>query len=218
MDPEVRRFSDALGEPLIKAYRLGGFGLAFLLLGAFLLASAAAVSGPLGYVLAGLGLILVVVPCYFFYVKEIRPIARAQRAAKREAEVIDSVQDAALEMTRTADALSWLALTNAREISDLLRLTGPALQRIPGLGRIVGSPRFEQADLFAGQVVAATERAEQVITDVQRALTEADASQLKKYVGELRTLRVDLRDVVKSAAQQPIGSSNQETETSDNSD
>jgi hypothetical protein len=200
MEPEVRRLSDALSEPLMKAYRLGGFGLAFLVLGAiFLAASAAAPRGSLSYVVAGVGLLLVVVPCYFFYVKEIRPIASAQRTVRRNGPVIDSVQDVALEMTLAAHDLQSLALANAREFAELMRVARPAISRIPVLSKIVESPQFERADWFADRVVAATERSEQVIGDVRHALVEADATQLKTYLDELRTLRVDLRELLRAA-------------------
>lgn len=201
MDPEVRRFSDAISEPLVKAYRLGGFGLAFLVLGAiFLAASVAAPSGSLTYLVASVGFLLIVVPCYFFYVKEIRPLASAQRTVRRESELLDSVQDAALEMTRAAYDLQALALTNAREISAFMQLARPAIERIPGLSTIAKRP-LERADWFTGTVVAVTQRAERVIDDVQEALVKADARQLAKYVGELRALREDLRRLLRSGAE-----------------
>jgi hypothetical protein len=201
-DPEVRRLSDALSEPLIKAYRLGGFGLAFLVLGAiFLAASAAAPRGSLSYVIAGVGLLLVVVPCYFFYVKEIRPIASAQATVRRESELIDSIQDTALELTLAAKELQSLALANAREVSELLRVARPAISRIPVLSRIAESPQFERADWFTDKVVVATGRSEQLIKDIRQALIEADAKQLRKYLDELRTLRVDLAKLLRTGAE-----------------
>jgi hypothetical protein len=38
-------------------------------------------------------------PCYFFYVKEIRPISRVQETVGRNAEMIDAVQETAMSMT-----------------------------------------------------------------------------------------------------------------------
>jgi hypothetical protein len=196
----MRRLSDALSEPLMKAYRLGGFGLSFLVLGAvFLAGSAAAPRGFLSYVVAGVGLVLVLVPCYFFYVKEIRPVAAARNTVARESELIDSVQATAVEMTLAAHELQSLALANAREIEEFMGFARPALSRIPLLNKILESPQFKQADWFTASVVAATERSEQVIADIQKALIEADPTRLKKYLGEVRVLRADLRKLLRGS-------------------
>lgn len=204
VDHEVTRLSEALARPLERAYRLGGFGLTFLVLGAtFLVASIAVPSEPLAYLVAAVGLLLIVVPCYFFYVKEIRPIKSAERTVRQNTELIDSVQETALEMTLAAHELQSLALANAREVEELLRLARPALSRIPVLSKIAESPRFDRADWFAGRVVAATERSEEVIGDIQRALTEADATQLRKYLAELRAVRTDLKELLRTGDEAP---------------
>jgi hypothetical protein len=190
MEPEVTRLSDALSEPLTKAYRIGGFGLAFLVLGAiFLTASAATPRGLLSYVIAAVGVVLVVVPCYFFYVKEIRPIKAAQTQVQNNAELIDSVQAAALTTTRAAYELQALAFRYAEEVQELLQTARPAMMRIPLLKRIAESDEFERADWFTGRIVALTERSERVIADVQKALVDANPTALKKYVSELESLR-----------------------------
>jgi uncharacterized membrane protein YciS (DUF1049 family) len=100
MSIEVKSLSDAVMEPITKAYRVGGFGLAFLLLGALMMLAATFVSAStLSYSLVIAGFILVVLPCYFFYVKEIRPISRVQETVGRNAEMIDAVQETAMSMT-----------------------------------------------------------------------------------------------------------------------
>src|SRR5688500_7936957 len=90
---QARPLSDALSRPLIGAYRVGGFGLAFLLLGAILiLLSATLFSGGLTYLIALTGFFLVVVPCYFFWLKEMRPLAVGHRRVQESAEIVDAVQ------------------------------------------------------------------------------------------------------------------------------
>jgi hypothetical protein len=54
---EVKKLSDAVMGPLIKAYQIGGFGLAFLPLGALMMLTATFVAGGnLSYSLAFVGL------------------------------------------------------------------------------------------------------------------------------------------------------------------
>jgi hypothetical protein len=204
MEPEVTRLSDTLSEPLTKAYRIGGFGLAFLLLGAiFLTASAAAPRGLLSYVVAAVGVVLVVVPCYFFYVKEIRPIKAAQTQVRSNAELIDSVQAAALTTTRAAGELQALAFKYAEEVQELLRTARPAMMRIPLLKRIAESDEFERADWFSRRIVALTDRSERVIADVQKALVDTNPTALKKYVSELESLRAELKELLQAPTGAP---------------
>jgi hypothetical protein len=66
MVDQVEKLSKAISEPITEAYRTGGFGLAFLLLGALIIFTAAVSPlGPFVYPLASMGLILIVIPCYF---------------------------------------------------------------------------------------------------------------------------------------------------------
>jgi hypothetical protein len=97
---QTRLLSDALSRPLIGAYRAGGFGLAFLLLGAVLmLLSATLLEGVVTYLIAAAGFALIVVPCWFFWLKEMRPISVAQRRVRENTEMIDAVQAMAVSLT-----------------------------------------------------------------------------------------------------------------------
>jgi hypothetical protein len=196
----LRPLSDAVSSPLTKAYRVGGFGLAFLVLGAILF-SAAVVSprGVLSYFMASVGLLLIAVPCYFFYVKEIRPIASAQRQVAANADLIDSVQEVALSTTYAAYDIQALAYKYADDVRELLRVARPAMERLPVLNKIARSPQFEQADWLTGAIVDVTERAERIIGDVRQALIDADPTALKKYALELDGLRTELRRLLRGA-------------------
>jgi hypothetical protein len=204
METGLRPLSDALSEPLTKAYRVGGFGLAFLVLGAIFLATSAVSSrGALSYLVAAVGLLLVAVPCYFFYVKEIRPIASVQRQVKRNEELLNLIQEAAYKMTLTAYELQLLASRYADDVTAVLRVARPAMARIPLLARIAESSAFEQADWLGNNVVTLTGRSEQVIQDLKRALVDADPSALKKYLGELENLRGELKELLQAPATAP---------------
>jgi hypothetical protein len=199
----LRPLSDAVSSPLTKAYRVGGFGLSFLVLGAILF-SAAAVSprGVLSYFMASVGLLLIAVPCYFFYVKEIRPIASAQRRVAENAELIDAVQDVALATTLAALDIQALAYKYAEEVRDLLQIARPAMERIPLLRKIAQSSQFEQADWLTSAIVEVTERAERIISEIRQALIAADPTELKKYASELEGLRAEVRRLLRSAETQ----------------
>jgi hypothetical protein len=157
MEPVGRQLSDALSEPLIKAYRIGGFGLAFLILGAiFLAASVATPRGPLSYLIALVGFLLILIPCYFFYVKEIRPIASAKKGVQQNAELVNSVQEAGVKMTLAAKDIQAIALRYAGEFAELMGTVRPQLSRIPPLRRLLERSHFETAERFTQQVVVAT--------------------------------------------------------------
>jgi hypothetical protein len=201
MEPGFKRLSDALSEPLTKAYQAGGFGLAFLVLGAiFLAASALAPRGVPSYLLAAVGFLLVVVPCYFFYVKEIRPIASAQKRVEENKELLDLIQDAALKMTNTARDLRALTYKHAEDVTQVLHVARPAMARIPVLGKVAESAEFERADWLASKIVSLADRSERVLDDVKEALVESDPSGLKSYLGELDNLGRELEELLQATA------------------
>jgi hypothetical protein len=88
----VRLLSAAISEPIERAYRTGGFGLAFLFLGAlFMLVAPFVPNSLLTLFLATVGFLLIVAVGSLFFFKELRPLARAERVTAQNKEMIDAV-------------------------------------------------------------------------------------------------------------------------------
>jgi hypothetical protein len=204
MSIEVKSLSDAVMEPITKAYRVGGFGLAFLLLGALMMLAATFVSAStISYSLVLAGFILVVLPCYFFYVKEIRPISRMQEAVGKNAEMIDAVQDTAMSMTELALQLQTLAFKHADAVASTIEVVRPQIRAIPVVGQIADHPMLVRTEGLSKTIVEITENIKEVVSDVQTALINSDPRGLKKYLRELEKLHNQVTSLLAQDASTP---------------
>lgn len=186
----VKNLSDAIIEPITKAYRVGGFGLAFLLLGALMMLTATIMSkSAVSYLLTFVGFVLIALPCYFFYVKEIRPIARVQETVKQSREMIDTVQAAALSMTELTLDLQALAFKHADQVTRALDLARPQIRALPVVGHLADHPALTNADRLSKAIVATTHSIKEIVADLQVALLRSDPGPLRKYLKEVEALK-----------------------------
>jgi hypothetical protein len=206
----VTPLSSALEGGIARMYTLGGLGLTFVFVGAlFLLASALIGRGPTSYTLAAVGLVLILAVLTLFYLREIRPIRDAQRAVTANADLVDTVQETALEMTGLARDLQALAFKYASEIGSLVvafqgwareRGDHPLVKALPGADRWVETLVDNEYTMRAGDlskaIVRTTESAEQVISDVETALANSDAKALKRYVARIQDLDASVKGVL----------------------
>ena len=206
----VKPLSDALSGGIAKVYKLGGLGLTFIFVGSLLLLTSALIPrGPLSYVLAGVGLVLILVVVFLFYQREIRPMRNAQESVIANAELVDTVQETALEMTALANHLQALSFKHASEIAALVigfqnwareRADSPLIRALPGgtklVDRLVENEYTEQAVDLSKTIVRTTDAAEQIITDIETALAHSDPAALKDYLVKIRDLDARVRDVL----------------------
>lgn len=131
-----KKFSEAISNPLIKAYQKGGLGLAFLVLGAILLLASAFLdrSNPLLWILAVIGFLLILAVVALFYFQAIRPIQNAQTTVSANADVIDAVQMAAMRMTEVAYLLQSTAFKHAETIRQIIAIATVKVRDIPVVG------------------------------------------------------------------------------------
>lgn len=203
----LKSASEAILDPITKAYRTGGLALAMLVLGAFLMFAATLVPQQwLTISLVAIGFVLISVVCCLFFVKELRPLARAQRIARQEGELIDSIQRASIELTDLALELQALAFKNSQQIDAALTALLPIVERIPRLGpKVANSKPVQGSSRLSRQIVALTQGWQGVVSDLRDALVSSDPAKLRKYVGELVRLRAAVTDLLAQdqAAGQP---------------
>lgn len=169
----LRPLSEAVAEGISKVYRRGGLALTFVFAGTLLLIVAVMLrSGPVAYLIAGVGATLIVAVVVLFYQQDIRRLRDARGAVKTNAEMIDAVQQTALNMTQFALHLQALAFKYADEIATLItsqrerveELVGePPLSLVPGaaaLGnRLVENEYVVRASDLSELIVKTTESA-----------------------------------------------------------
>lgn len=200
MSIQIKALSDALAEPLTKAYRVGGFGLAFLLLGGLLLLTASLVprtefSIPIALA-ASVGLILILLPCYFFYVREIRPIARAHEAVRQNAEFIDTIQKTAMSMTESALLIQAVAFMYSSEVKEALEVIREQIRPIPVIGQLADDPLIVGAANYSHTIADFTRNFRSVVEDVRLALTTSDPKHLKSYLQRVNLLQKTMEEML----------------------
>ncbi|GIG62574.1 hypothetical protein Lfu02_69460 [Longispora fulva] len=197
---DERRLSDAVAQPIIAAYRAGGFALALLVLGALLMLSGATLaSGVFGYVIVILGFVLVIAPCYFFYVREIRPLTRAQAAGEQSREMLDTIQDVAVMMTELTLQYQALAFKHADKVASAIETVRPIVRSIGFLNKVADHPAVVSTDNLARSIVRVTGNARDVLDDVHAALIASDPTELRKYLAKLQSLKARTVEVLAAA-------------------
>jgi hypothetical protein len=118
-----KRFSDAISNPLEKAYRAGGFGLVLLTLGAILMLTAFFWNGTtvIRYVVLLVGAFLIFFIVAYVYFKEFPRVQQARASVAENKDMIDAIQQSAIELTSIASVLQALAFKNANQIAEFLR-------------------------------------------------------------------------------------------------
>jgi len=201
--PKVK-LSDAFGAPIVSAYKAGGFGLAFLVLGASLLLAAFRWNdrGIFTYLILGVGILLITSTLTLFYFKDLKKLMNAHKAIKRNAELIDTIQQTALEMTELADSLQALVFKHAVQVRQTIEAISPMIKSLPLVGPFAGTQGERLAKTLDPNIVKTTENIKYVIRDLKTALIESDPSSLNKYLEQLHKYRMEVRDLLGSTSAQ----------------
>src|SRR5262245_53304874 len=96
----IKPLSESISSPILKAYTKGGYGLAFLTLGAILMLVAYFSNGGgiLSYILLIFGAALIFMTLAYFYFKDFRKLVVARDDVKKNKELIDTIQMIEVEM------------------------------------------------------------------------------------------------------------------------
>jgi len=201
--PDIKPLSEALSEPLVKAYKVGGYGLVFVFAGTMLLLVALFFGeGILRYFVGVLGALMILAVLGLFYFQDIKKLVDANKNIQKNQELIDTVQETAIQMTDLAYTLQALAFKNADEIATVLTQVRsrvkdvaaiPLLSNIPGveqIGKIVDNRYVVKAEDLSKSIVATTATTKTVIEDVKTALIQSNPIQLKKYLDSLKRMDI----------------------------
>jgi len=182
---DFKRFSDAISDPLIKAHRAGGFGLTLLTLGAILMLTAFIWNqpGPIRYIVVIVGAILTFFTLAYVYFKEFPRMRRARTSVAANKEMIDAIQQSAIELAEIASDLQALAFKNANQIAEVLTVARPLIRKIPLIGKAADSETMVRVEGLSQLIVTSTQNARKIIVDLQQALIEANPKYLKTHLG-----------------------------------
>ena len=203
---DFKPLSDAISEPLRKAYVAGGFGLALLTLGAALMLTAFfwQQQGPVRYVILATGLVLVLFTLAYVYLKELRRLSKVQASVKSNKEMLDTIQLTAVELTELVFDLQSLAFKHAAEASQILASIRPFLRSLPLLSKVAESEAMNSAETLAQAIVDGTQKTKRVILDIKQALIESNSSHLTDYVQELQKYKQDVEMLLGSGQSRAV--------------
>lgn len=199
--PKFESLSNAIAEPIEKAYRAGGLGLSLLTLGAILMLAAyfSNKGGMISLVLLGTGALLIFTIVIYFYLSEMNKLVLSKNKIRENKELVDAVQQTALEATQLALNLQALAFKYAEQMSRIIQTVLPLIRELPLVGKYADSPGLIHAQDLSVAIVETTETLKKIVGDLQTALISSDATGLKKYLARLEAYKDTVQEVLKQA-------------------
>jgi hypothetical protein len=199
---EVKPLAEVVGAPILKAYKAGGVGLVLVCMGTLLLLAALFWgAGTLRYLLAMVGTCMVLFVLVLFYFQDIHKLKQASESIESNCDLVNAVQQTAIEMTDLAYSLQSLAVRQADEVTFLINTFRERLRsqnstsynntNIPGIGRILeftDNLYIVQAENHSASVINTTESAKVIIEDIRNALIESNPTLLKRYLADIQEL------------------------------
>jgi ABC-type multidrug transport system fused ATPase/permease subunit len=199
---DIKPLAEVIGVPILKAYQAGSVGLVLVCMGTLLLLAALFWgAGALRYILATVGTFMVLLVLVLFYLQDIRKLKQASESIESNRDLINAIQQTAIEMTDLAYDLQSLTFRYADEVNFLintfrerLRSVNSASHNTPsmsGVDRIVeftDNLYIVQVENHSASIVSTTESTKVVIEDIRNALIELNPTLLKRYLAEIQEL------------------------------
>nr|WP_281723017.1 hypothetical protein [Nitrosomonas nitrosa] len=195
---DIQKLSEAIATPIEKVYRTGGFGLTLLIIGTiFMLTAYFGEKGIISHILLGIGALLVLIIVIFFYFNEMNKLVLAKQHIRENKELVDAVQQTAIEATELALNLQALAFKHADQMAQIIQTVRPLMKNLPVVGKYADSPNLVHAQDLSEAIVDTTQTLNEIVTDIQTALISSDASGLKKYLARLENYKGTVQEILK---------------------
>lgn len=199
-------------DSITKGYQIGGMALALILVGtALLLTAVASDPGANSYVCAAVGAILILAILLRFYFVDMKKAKDFRDSIKDNKDLLNSIQDTAIQMTELSSHLQSLAFKHADKV-------GPAMAQIRDiisvfadipvianteLGKKVTSlsehEKLKGLEQMSHDIVEYTEAAKEVIEEIKIALTQLDPVPIRQYCTTIAKLDEKLKLLLKNS-------------------
>jgi hypothetical protein len=155
--------------------------------------------GVVSLVLFGTGLLIIFTILLHFYLTEMSKLILAKSKIRENKELVDAVQQTALEATQLSLHLQALAFKHADQMARIIQTVRPLIKGLPLLGKYADSSGLVRAQDLSMAIVEITETLNEIVSDLQTALISSDATGLKKYLARLEAYKETVQDVLKQA-------------------
>jgi len=200
-------------DPIIKGYQVGGMALTLILVGTVLLLTAVASDpGIISYTCATVGSIIILSILFRIYFIEFKKVKTFRDNIKESEELLNSIQDTAIQMTELSSHLQSLAFKHADKVGPVVtqvRDTVKMVTEIPlvgnsAIGRRVADlaehEKIKDTEQLSHDIVKYTESAKEVIENIRIALMQLNPEPIKKYREKVTILDDTVKELlIKSA-------------------
>lgn len=202
--PKLESLSEAVAAPIEKAYRAGGLGLSLLTLGAILMLAAYFTESKsvISLALLGTGTLLIFTVILYFYLSEMNKLVHAKSKIRENKELVDAVQQTAIEATQLSLHLQALAFKHADQMARIIQTVRPLMKGLPLVGKFADNSGLVRAQDLSVAIVETTETLNEIVGDLQSALISSDPRGLKKYLARLEAYKDTVQEVLKQAHSQ----------------
>lgn len=211
INPLSETFLDSISNSIAKLYREGNYALVLVFIGTlFLLVALFFGHNIVGYTIGALGCITILTVLYFFYTRDIRPLKQENDNMQRNQAIVDTFQEAANQLARTANDLHTFTIIYASEVSDFIVQYQQRARDIGSLAKLLkvpGSTKIEQlADSryvtktkdLSVSILSFTHETETALKEIQFALAKSDIEPIKKYLSQIEELDQKLKQLLKT--------------------
>jgi hypothetical protein len=198
---KLEPLSNAVATPIERAYRAGGLVLGLLTLGAILMLAPYLFGNRdlVSYVVLGLGAALILSVVVYFYVIEMPKLRVVRNKIRENEELVDTVQQTAIEATQLALHLQALAFKHADQVARIIQTVRPMMKSLPLVGKYADNPALVRAQDLSASIVDTTRTLNEIVGDIQSALIASDAGDLKKYLARLEAYKDTVQHVLRQA-------------------
>jgi hypothetical protein len=145
-----------------------------------------------------------------FYSKQLSPLLKLRKSIRENKELIDTIQETAIELTKLTSDLQAFALVHAQEVAGALQTIQPLLRSVPFLKNLADNKVISRAETLSSTIIEYAERTETIVSDLRTAIIESNPSLLQGYLADLKLLRTRVRANLKSensteSATTPLG-------------
>jgi hypothetical protein len=161
---------------VIQGYKVGKVALALLLIGTILIRAAFSLAmankGMLAIIFLVLGAVLVGFVAYKFYVEEILPVKHASERLQQNAELLDVVQEAALQLTGLITEINDFSLYHAKEIVFTIDNIKGVLAGIPFAQTILTAHYLAKPEQLVKKIREFAEASRGIVADIRDSVAQ----------------------------------------------
>ena len=200
-------------DPIVKGYEVGGMALALILVGtALLLTAVISDPGTVSYICAGVGAIIILAILSRLYFVDMKRAKNFKDSIKDNEELLNSIQDTAIQMTELSSHLQSLAFKHADKVGPLVTQVRDTVKLVTGipmvgnteLGKKVAGladhERVKDTEKLSHDIVEYTEAAKEVIEDIKISLIQLNPGPIKEYSKKIESLDEKLKLILKKSA------------------